>query len=306
LRHLLGVGTLSCAALLASACDINKVVANTTGGLLHQAAPSIDALSDYELAGQGLPGVIIQLEAFYSVTPENELLALDLAKAYLGYAQGWVENEYEVAFAKGDMDRAEECRARARNLYLRARDLAINAMRVRDDGVDEALTSGEEKLAEYLRDVYTAKDDAPPVFWAGMAWGAAINLSLDDPSLIVDLPVAKLLVQRSLELDELFFNGGAYLFLATAEAALPAAMGGKPELARELFERGLERTGRKNQLMLVHYARFWAVNNQQRELFRKLLTEVVEAPDLGPRVRLINKVALVRAKRYLEQEATLF
>jgi hypothetical protein len=122
----------------------------------------------------------------------------------------------------------------------------------------------------------------------------------------VDLPVAKALVQRSMELDDLFFNGGAYLFLGTAEATLPRAMGGNPELAQELFEKGLARTGRKNHMMLVNYARVWAVNNQDRQTFRRLLEEVLESADLGPAVRLTNKVARVRAEHLLAIENTFF
>lgn len=289
-----------------TACDVNAFVADSTGKLLHQAAPSLDAFFDYETAGAGLPGVILQLEAFYSVTQNNEMLSLDLAKAYVGYAQGWIEADLDLADAKGDIEGAERARGRARNHYLRARNLALHAMRVRDGGIDAALLAGEEALSKYLREHYESKDDAPPLLWAGLAWGAAINMSLDDPNLIVDLPLTKALVRRAMDLDDLFFNGGAYLFLGTAEATLSRAMGGNPELAQEWFEKGLARTGRKNHMMHVNYARIWAVNNQDRERFRSLLSEVLEAADLGPAVRLTNKVARVRAERLLALEDTLF
>lgn len=289
-----------------AACDVNAFVADSTGKLLHQAAPSIDAFFDYETAGAGLPGIIMQLEAFYSVTQNNEMLSLDLAKAYVGYAQGWIEADLELAESKGDLAGADRARGRARNHYLRARSLALHAMRVRDKGIDAALAAGEVALTKYLREHYESKGDAPPLLWAGLAWGAAINMSLDDPSLIVDLPVTKALAQRAMELDDLFFNGGAYLFLGTAEATLPLAMGGNPGLAQEWFEKGLVRTGRKNHMMHVNYARIWAVNNQDREMFRRLLSEVLEAADLGPSVRLSNKVARVRAERLLALEDTFF
>jgi hypothetical protein len=288
------------------ACDVNAFVADSTGKLLHQAAPSVDAFFDYETAGAGLPGIIMQLEAFYSVTQNNEMLSLDLAKAYVGYAQGWIECDIDAADARGEIAAGDRARARARNHYLRARNLALHAMRVRDGGIDAALQGSEDDLAKYLREHYESKDDAPPLLWAGLAWGAAINMSLDDPSLIVDLPLTKALVQRALELDDLFFNGGAYLFLGIAEGSLPQAMGGNPELAREWFEKGLARTGRKNHMMHVNYARIWAVNNQDREAFRSLLTEVLEAADLGPEVRLSNKVARARAERLLAQEDSFF
>lgn len=293
-------------AALMAGCDVNKLIADQTGGLLHQGSPSIDGLWDYDMAGAGLPAVLIQLEAFYSVTPDNEILALDLAKAYLAYAQGWVEAEYEIAWANNDMRKADRARNRARLHYLRARALAMHMLRKREAGIDAAIAGGEHTLREYLNDTYKDPDEVAPMFWAGLAWGAAINMALDEPDLIADLPLAKAMVQRCIEIDDDFFNGGAYLFLATAEAAMPPAMGGDPALARELFEKGLTRTGRRNHMLIVNYARIWAVNNQQRALFNSLLMEVIESPDRGPAVRLNNKIARMRAERYLEQESTFF
>jgi hypothetical protein len=291
----------------ASGCNLNKLVADQTGSVLHEAAPALDAFWDYDLAGLGIPGAIMQLEAFYSISPNNEDLALTLAKAYVGYANGWVENAYEDADAKGNMDEADRLRQRARLLHLRARNLALHIMRVKHKGIDDALKSSDpEELPRYLKKHYKSKSDVGPVFWAGLAWGAAINVSLDQPDLIVELPLAKALVTHALELDDLYFNGGAYMFLGAAEASLPAAMGGNPEKGREYFERGLERTDRANHMLQFMYARTYAVNTQNRELFEKLLNEIIDAPDLGPKVRLSNKIARVRAARYLARIDELF
>jgi hypothetical protein len=290
-----------------SGCSFSKLAADQTAGLLDQAAPALDGFWDYDLAGVGTPGAIMQLEAFLSVTPDNERLALNLAKAYVGYAVGWVEPEYEQAYAAGDMDKSDRLRQRARLLYLRARNLALRTLRVRDDGIDKVLASHDNaKLEAYLKDEYTDKDDVAPVFWAGMAWGAAINMSLDQPDLIAELPVAKAFVLRAKELDDGFFNGGVYVFLGAMESAFPKAMGGDPEKGRDYFEQGLRRTERRNHMLLVNYARVYAVNTQNRELYVKLLTEVIESGDLGQSVRLSNKVARRRAERYLAQTNELF
>ncbi|MDB4986380.1 MAG: hypothetical protein JWN04_1558 [Myxococcaceae bacterium] len=302
---------LPASLLLASttfpACSFSKLAADQTAALLKEATPALDGFWDYDLAGVGTPGAIMQLEAFLAVSPDNEDLALNLAKAYVGYATGWVENDYEVAYAAGDMDKSDRLRQRARLLYLRARNLALHALRKRDAGVDAALkTNSPEKLADYLKQQYTDKGDVGPVFWTGLAWGAAINMSLDQPDLIAELPIAKAFVERAKELDDGFFNGGAYIFLGSMEAAFPAAMGGNPEKGRELFEQGLKRTERKNHMLLVNYARIYAVNTQNRELYVKLLNEVIDAPDLGNAVRLSNKVARRRAERYLALTKELF
>lgn len=294
-------------ALSLGACNMNKLVADSTAELLHEGAPALDAFWDYEIAGYGIPGAIVQLEAFHRVTPDNEKLSLNLAKAYVGYAQGWVENDYEIAFAAGDFDKADRLRHRARLLYLRARDLGLRCMRNRDEGIDEALKStDQETLPRYIADHYVAADDAGPIFWTGLAWGAAINMSLDQPDLIADLPLVKPFIERARELNDMYFNGAAYVALGTIEAAFPAALGGDPERGKEWFERGLARTERKNHLLQLMYARVYAVNTRNRALFDQLLNEIIEAGDAGPAYRLSNKVARIKAERYLAQADQLF
>jgi hypothetical protein len=288
-------------------CNMNRMVANSTAGLIEEGAPALDAFWDWDLAGYGIPGGIMQLETFLHIAPDNEVLALNLAKAYLGYAQGWVENDYEIAFAAGDFDKSDRLRQRARLLYLRARNLALRCMRNRDDGIDEALRNPDQTvLAKYLADNYTSAEDVAPLFWAGLAWGSAINMSLDQPELIADLPQVKPLIERARELDDMYFNGGAYLALGTLEASFPPALGGDPEKGKKWFEQGLAKTGRKNHMMHVNYARIYAVNAQNRDLFYKLLTEVIEAGDMGGSVRLSNKIARIRAARYLAQGKEFF
>jgi hypothetical protein len=290
-----------------SGCSLNKIAADGTAGLLKEAAPALDGFWDYDLAGVGTPGAIMQLEAFHAVSPDNEDLSLNLAKAYVGYGNGWVESDYEVAYAAGDMDKSDRLRQRARLLYLRARNLALRAMRGHDEGIDAALKATDDQtLKNYLKQHYTDKEDVARLFWTGMSWGAAINMSLDQPDLVAEIPTAKALVERARELDEGFFNGAAFVFLGSMESAFPKAMGGDPEKGRALFEQGLTKTQRKNHLIQLNYARIYAVNTQNRELYVKLLTEIIEAPDLGGAVRLSNKVARRRAERYLAQTSELF
>lgn len=304
----LRTGLLAAAcALSLSACNINKIVADGTGDLLEEGSPALDGFWDYEIAGYGVASAIIQLETFHHVSKDNEKLAMVLAKAYVGYAQGWVENEYEAAFQAGDFDKADRLRQRARNLYLRARNLGLHAMRVRDDGIDEVIKAVDETtLPKYLADNYVDKIDAAPIFWTGLAWGAAINMSLDQPDLIADLPLVKPFIERARELDDMYFNGAAYIALGTIEASFPPALGGDPEKGKDWFERGLERTERKNHLLQVMYARSYCVNTRNTELFFKLLNEVIEAGDAGDAFRLSNKVARLRAERYLAHAKELF
>jgi len=293
-------------AVAGSGCNLNKIAADQTASLLTEGAPALDGFWDWEIAGLGTPGAIMQLEAMLAISPDNESLALNVAKAYVGYGVGWVENDHELAYAAGDFDKSDRLRHRARLLYLRARNLALRCMRNRDAGIDEAMKVGGEQLTSYLAKNYTDKSEVAPLFWAGMAWGAAINMGLDQPDLLADMGTAKALVQRAAELDDLYFNGGAYVFLGGFEASLPKALGGDPEKGAVMFEKGLERTKRRNHMLHINYARIYAVNAQNKELYVKLLNEVIESGDLGNDVRLNNKIARIRAVRYLSQVNDLF
>jgi hypothetical protein len=298
-----------CALLLAvslAGCDFSKLAADGTANLLEKAAPALDGFWDYDLAGVGTPGAIMQLEAMLAVSPNNEKLALNLAKAYVGYAVGWVENDYEIAYAASEMEKSDRLRQRARLMYMRAHNLAVHCLRNREKGIDAAMKGGDATLRKYLKEHYADAEDVAPVFWAGLTLGAAINMSLDQPDLLAEIPTAKAFALHAKDMDDSFFNSGVYMFLGAIEAAFPAALGGDPEKGRALFEQGIQKTGRKNHMMLLNYARVYAVNTQNRELFVKLLTEIIEAPDLGPSVRLTNKVARRRAERYLAQANELF
>ena len=48
-----------CAAL--PACNFNKVAANQTASILQEAEPALDGFWDYDMAGAGIPGSVLQL-----------------------------------------------------------------------------------------------------------------------------------------------------------------------------------------------------------------------------------------------------
>ena len=58
-------------------------------------------------------------------------------------------------------------------------------------------------------------------------------------------------------------------------------------------------TDRKNLIIQFNYARTYAVQTQNRELFVQLLEEVIAAGDVNRETRLLNKIARRRAQRYL-------
>jgi hypothetical protein len=83
--------------------------------------------------------------------------------------------------------------------------------------------------------------------------------------------------------------------------------GGNPELAKELFERGMKSHGDQNLLIPYLYARFYATQTQDRELFNSLMAGILEADVTAhPDLRLNNEIARARARFWVENVQELF
>ncbi|MCB9595922.1 MAG: hypothetical protein H6719_24595 [Sandaracinaceae bacterium] len=305
IRHLTVV--VAAAALLTQAgCDLTRFTANSTANMFARAGGALQHHFDYEMVGDALPGSIMQLEGVFSVIPDNEELGVTLMRAYVSYTFGWVEDELQRAQDAGDFEEEERILGRARLLYERARNIGIHLMRLRDPNIDQVLEGGYEGYVAYLDQHYAGEDDVPLLFWTGYAWGSAINAGRDDPEMILSLPYARAAVEQAVEIDESYFDYSGLTFLAVVNAALPEALGGNPDRARELFERALELTERKFFTVQLSYARTYCVQVQNRDLFVSLLREVVDGGDPEPDARLANRIARRRAIRWLQRTDQLF
>jgi len=269
------------------------------------AAPAFQEQWDYRLAGEAAPAGIMQLEGLLRVAPENQDVLMNLAKSYVGYSFGFVEDELQRA-DPSDFDRQDHLRYRARLMYVRARNLMFKYMELEKGGFHEARRGGLETLERWLAEECTEREDAGMLMWAGQAWALAIGMSLDDPDMVADVSAAVAIIEKSAELDERYENSAALSMMAIIKSDFPEALGGEPERGRELFERALELTDRKILLIHLNYARTYAVRTGNRELFDELIAEIIEAGDISPSNRLSNKIARRRAIRLRTQAFDLF
>jgi hypothetical protein len=304
-----GIGRLSAAqnalgpaiSCLLLGC-VSEIAADTTAGFLADAAPSVRAYFDYESAGLAAANGVMQLEGLHRVSPDNELLTLTLAQAYVAYAFGWVMDAQEQAVFALDYTRADHEQKRAYLMYTRATQLMFRLLRERDPHIDQVVKGDPDKLLAYLRKHYSDREeDIEIVFWTGVAWGSAITNSPEFDAL-VDFPAAKIFARHAVELDERFENAGPLALLGGFECSYPEQGGGDWKKGRQYFERSLALSGGRNHLHHINFARTYAVNAQDKALFLKLVHHVIEAGDQGNDVRLSNKVARRRAERYLQAE----
>lgn len=298
----LRAGCLLVFALLGG-CDTAKFTAESTSGLFTRAAPAFEEYWDYELAGEAVPATIVQLEGILRVVPDNEPLIEQLTRAYVGYGYGWIEPAVEALEFEGDYDTANEQRRRAAIMYLRARDLGAHQLRLHSKGLDEALAGTAEDFEQWLDEEFKKKDDAGMLLWTGYAWGLYINASKDDMEAVADLPLARALVERSVELDPGYYAATGLTFLGVVEAS---SLSPDLEKSKAYFEQALAETDGRALMVQVHMARHYAVKTGDRALYEKLLNEVLAAGDVLPTARLVNRMARARAELYLDNADVFF
>jgi hypothetical protein len=294
---------------LVAACNLNKMAADQTAEFAEAGARGVNGFWDYELAGKAMPPTIMQAEALIRVSPDNDKLRVGMARTYVAYAYGWLQDEWELADDRGDFEAADRLEQRVMYVYLRARDHALRVVRKRDDGgqLDEKLKTGNAPLVlAYLREHFTDPEDVAPLYFAGLAWGSAIANSGGDMKMLSDAAVARQLLERSVELDPTYNDAGGLGVLGTVEAAFPQLFGGDLGKSKAYYERAIALSKRHNHLILLGYARNYAVAKQDRALYVQLLEEILNAPDVGWELRLSNKVARHRAERYIQQVDKLF
>lgn len=259
------------------------------GGVMDHAFVSFNEEPDLRLAEQGLGGNLKLLEAMIKADPRNEKLLLYAAQGFTAYS---------LSFAEDDSIE------RARGFYLRARDYAL---RILDE--DEKFKAALEKDDNAVRDALKSFDKAnvPAVFWAALSWGSYINITRTETSALADLSKVLAMMEFVAEKDPGYYYGGADMFFGAIHASTPVVLGGKPEKAKAHFEKCLSLNGGKFLLAHIYYAKTYAVQIQDQEVFENLLKKVDEAPlDILPEARLANAVAKQKARRLRAQKENLF
>ena len=268
---------------------VQTIAVTTVGNIANDGFSAITEEGDLSFAEEALPGNIKLLEVMLKNDPENERLLTLVSQGYSSYALGFLEDSLQD---------------RARDFYMRGRDFGLRMLR-KDAGVARAL----DGTIDDLRVVLAARDKdlVPAAFWTAFGWGSYIYLSLDNMDAIGDLPRAEALMEFVAQHDSTYYFGGAHVFLGTLFGSRPRMLGGNPERAKAHFETALRLNGGKFLMTYVYYARSYAVQTQNEQLFNELLTKVENASlDILPEFRLANAFAKQKARRLLSNQSELF
>jgi hypothetical protein len=275
-------------ALAAGGCGITgRIAVSSMVPILEKTVESVYRDQDLETVQKGIPANLLLLRGLCESSPGNDELWSLTVQLYFYYGFGFVEDE-----------NAEE----ARLVYLQGLDMGRRSLSRRGwFHPDKSLEQFSKGLAKAKR------EDVPLLFWTAANWASWINLSMNDPAAVADLPMAEALLGRVLELDGGYFRGLPHAMAGTLEATKPVMMGGNPESSRAHFEAAFEASGRKLLIFQTLYAQYYCRAVLDQEEFVRSLDEVLKAPvDIEPEYRLLNEVARRKAARLMEQKDDLF
>ena len=276
-------------SFLLVSCSMTSTVISMTEPVLENSIEALYNETDTEFAKQALPGNLKLLEGFWKSDPGNEKLLLILVQGYSAYALGYLEDEEPK---------------RARDFYYRSWNFARKLF---DD--HPVLKDGAKHTPKEIEEVLKKmdKEDVDRLFWLGLSWGSYINFSISDPEVVVDLSKAQSIMNRVIELDESYYYGGAHMFWGTYYASVPQLLGGKPEKSLQHFEKAFSYSDGKFLFAKYFFAKAYAYQIQDKELFRKTLQEIINAdPHILPGMELPNMLAKNRAKALLREADILF
>ncbi len=115
-------------ATFGAACDMGKLTVSTTSKVLERAQPALQQESDYELARQAIPGALKTIEGFWIIDPENERLTRLLTEGYCQYGGSFVEDDWEAAKFRKDLEQAAYHNQRATNMFTRCLNFALKLL----------------------------------------------------------------------------------------------------------------------------------------------------------------------------------
>ena len=266
-----------CAAIASKAT--NRFADNLTAAILDQ--------SDPEIVRDGAPAYLLLIDSLLEGSPESAELLGASAVLYSAYA---------VLFAE-DVQRAQRLSTHARAQG----EHALCVVDPRTCGLSAKSYEEQTALLDQLDE-----HDVPALYAYSISSLAWLRAHRDDWAALAALPNVEAALVRVQALDAEYEAGSVQLYLGILNTLRPEALGGKPELGREHFERAIELSGGRDLSAKVELARSYARLVYDRELHDRVLNEVLQADPVAPRLTLLNVLAQRDARALLDSADDYF
>lgn len=261
------------------ATALHDVSDSVAGAILDQ--------NDVVIVREGLPAYLLMLDGLIEKDPDDAGLLVSGAKLYAFYGAELIQNS-----------------TRSRNLTEKARAYAGRALCLKQSGLCniDQLTYEAFRPALKLANPNTSNE----LYTYGLAWTAWLKVHRREWNAIADQPKIEALFEKVLELDESVDYGRSHYYLGILRSQLSPALGGKPELAKNHFERALELSHGQDLAVKVAQARYYARMIYDQNLHDKLLQEVLEADPNVSGLTLSNTMAQREARQLLKESSSYF
>lgn len=271
-------------------CSIKRLAINQLGDALSNGGGSFATDDDPDLIRAAAPFSLKLMESLLVESPQHRELLQALASGFTQYAYAFAALPADELEEK-DLAAANAGHARAKRLYLRARNYGLRGLAVKHPDFEKLLRASPAAAVRV-----TTKADVHLLYWTAVSWAAGISLSKDNPDAIADLPLAAALMDRALALDSGFDHGAIHSFLITFELARPGAGPDAVAKARQHFARAVELSGGNQAGPYLSLAESVALQQQNAAEFKALLDQALAVKvDARPEWRLVNTLMQRRA-----------
>lgn len=258
------------------------IVSNVTGDFADGLSSSILNQDDPALVREALPSYLLLLDSLVESDPDNSATLAAAAQLYAVYGATLVN----------DPERAKILTARGRGYGVRALCAA------NDDACALTGISFDDYVAA-IRSVRANGEEVTALFGYSVSSLAWIRANTDDYEALAGLPKIEAALEHLYEIDDGTYAASTAMYLGILNTLRPPALGGRPEVGREWFERGIELSEGRDLSIKVELARGYARLLYDRELHDQLLNEVMAAEVIQQDLTLFNILAQEQAAALL-------
>jgi predicted anti-sigma-YlaC factor YlaD len=285
-------------------CSFRKTTVNMVAGSLSKESTGevFSGDDDPQLVGDALPFTIKLYESLVATSPNNPMLLLATGRALCMYAYAYVQMPAEQ-LSYNELAEKEEMLERSKHLYLRALHDILTALSLRHHHFSDAFENNDFETAFKTITIR----DTSYLYWAGAAWMAAFTADKSDVTLAVDIPKAVALIKKVLDFKDSYGEGAAHEFFISYYGALPAAMGGSEEKARQHFALAVKYSRGLKLSPYIALATTISVKNQDLREFKSLLETALKINvNKNTMNRLVNILNQQKARWLLEHSDNFF
>ena len=263
------------------------IISKATGNLVGNLSAAILNNDDLATVESGGPAYLLMVDGLVQGKPDSVSLLSSAAKLYTAYTSVFIKD-----------------RVRAKKMTDKALSYAFRAVCVQKPDACSLRSIRHQAFLDIIAEM--GIKDVPVFYNLGEAWASWIQAHRDSLVAIAELSRVEAIMNRVVELNELYEDGSAHFYLGVFSTLLPPALGGRPEEGRRHFEQAIEISGGRNLMVKVTFARQYARLIFDRKLHDRLLHEVLKADPNFPGYTLINTLARQEAQELLDSADNYF